>query len=319
MKYFETSFVDYINKVEKNNLHSELENFNESLPKDVKNLPHLILYGPSGVGKYTQALNIIKKYSKSNLKYERKINIFYKKEYTFKISDIHFEIDMSLLGCNAKLLWNEIFYNIIDIVSTKPSLTGIILCKNFHNIHSELLDIFYSYMQTILHKNIKLVYIFLTENISFISDSILTCSEIVPIARPKKMTYKKCTGLTIGKNIKLKDITNIKNLYSKIYILQKPYENISKRILYFIINYKKINFLELRDSLYDIFICHLNLTDCIWYILNYLIHENFIKSENINDIMVKLTDFFILYNNNYRPIYHLEQFLLYLCKKIHGF
>ena len=174
-------------------------------------------------------------------------------------------------------------------------------------------------MQTILHKNIKLVYIFLTENISFISDSILTCSEIVPIARPKKMTYKKCTGLTIGKNIKLKDITNIKNLYSKIYILQKPYENISKRILYFIINYKKINFLELRDSLYDIFICHLNLTDCIWYILNYLIHENFIKSENINDIMVKLTDFFILYNNNYRPIYHLEQFLLYLCKKIHGF
>ena len=56
-------------------------------------------------------INIIKEFSQSNLKYERKINIttLKNKLYIIKISDIHFEIDMDLLGCNAKLLWNDIF------------------------------------------------------------------------------------------------------------------------------------------------------------------------------------------------------------------
>ena len=58
------------------------------------------------IGKYTQSLMFIKKFSQSNLKYERKININFnpKKSFIFKLSDIHFEIDMELLGCNAKVL-----------------------------------------------------------------------------------------------------------------------------------------------------------------------------------------------------------------------
>ena len=82
-----------------------------------------------------------------------------KKEHVFKISDIHFEIDMELLGCNAKILWNVIYYNILDIISTKADLTGIIVCKNFHMIHSELLETFYSYMQTLLYRNVHIVFI----------------------------------------------------------------------------------------------------------------------------------------------------------------
>ena len=48
------------------------------------------------------------------------------------MSDIHFEIDMELLGCNAKTLFNELYYHIIEIFSTKEGRNGIILCKNFH-------------------------------------------------------------------------------------------------------------------------------------------------------------------------------------------
>ena len=53
-------------------------------------------------------------YVPSKLKYERKITIRTNKKYsyTFKISDIHFEIDMDLLGCNARVLWNEIYKQI---------------------------------------------------------------------------------------------------------------------------------------------------------------------------------------------------------------
>ena len=78
----------------------------------------------------------------------------------FKISDIHFEVDMQILGCNAKILWNQLYYLIIDIVSSRANKKGIIVCKNFQDIHTELLDIFYSYMQTLHHMNINIDYIF---------------------------------------------------------------------------------------------------------------------------------------------------------------
>ena len=47
---------------------------------------------------------MIKNISPSNSKYERKLDVTVnKKNYIFKISDIHYEIDMELLGCNAKV------------------------------------------------------------------------------------------------------------------------------------------------------------------------------------------------------------------------
>ena len=36
-------------------------------------------------------------------------------------------------------------------------------------------------------------------------------------------------------------------------------------------------------------------------------------------IFIKLYPFFKYFNNNYRPIYHLENFIIYLCKTINGF
>ena len=92
-----------------------------------------------------------------------------KKEYVFKVSDVHFEIDMELLGCNSKVLFNSLFYHIVEIISMKTSKYGIILCKNFHKIHSELLDIFFTYMQSLIHKKIKIQYVLLTDHISFYS------------------------------------------------------------------------------------------------------------------------------------------------------
>jgi hypothetical protein len=86
-------------------------------------------------------LKSIKKYSPSELKYEKKISIVFNKiNFFFKLSDIHYEIDMSLLGCNSKLLWHEIYLQIIDIISAKVDKSGIIVCKNFHEIHRFYFD-----------------------------------------------------------------------------------------------------------------------------------------------------------------------------------
>ena len=155
MKYLSTRFEDYVIECKKKNMHKELEQLTEYFTDNLKDQSNLIFYGPSGVGKYTQALNYIKRFSPTNLRFERKLNFTYnKKQYKFKVSDVHFEIDMQLLGCNAKVLFNEIYYHILDILSTRNN-SGIILCKNFNYIHNELLEIFYSYMESLQHKNLN--------------------------------------------------------------------------------------------------------------------------------------------------------------------
>ena len=111
MKHYESTFEEHILSVEKHNIHPELVNTFSKFPQNVYDFENIIIHGPSGVGKYSQILSLIKRYSKSNLKYEKRITATTdKQQYNYKISDIHYEIDMSLLGCNSKTLWHEIFF-----------------------------------------------------------------------------------------------------------------------------------------------------------------------------------------------------------------
>ena len=315
MKYYETKFEEYIQSINKYNLHPKITKTLYDLPE----FSNIILYGPCGVGKYSQALNYLKNISPSELKYERKMNFIFnnKKEHFFKISDVHFEIDFSLLGCNAKVLFNDLYYHILDVFSTKKNKSGIILCKNFHNIHDELIDNFYSYMQNIKYKNINLSYILLTEQLSFIPKNIINKCYLISVPRPSKTKYKKC----VKKKIYIEDINNIKNiknLKSQITCLDTDIIKISDKIIENIDNYRSIHFLEFRDLCYDILIYNLDLNDCINYIINYFIEKKKIDEEGLCIIYKKMIDFFVYYNNNYRPIYHLESFFYTICKVVNG-
>ena len=317
MKYLQSKFEDYLSASKKHNLHSELENIDEQL--DLKEKRNMIFYGPTGTGKYTQVLKYLESFSHSKLKYERKMtfNFQNKREFLIKISDIHFEIDMELLGCNAKLLWNDIYNQILDILTARQNHTGIIVCKNFHKIHSELLDIFYSYLQTLTHKNIHLHYVFITENISFIPNNILERCQIIPVKRPTKTTYKKCINKQISKDIELNKIVNIKDIITDNKKLMEPRKKIIQQIIDDIANYEKINFMQMRDNIYNIFIYHLDIANCLLDIIRHFVNEKKIKKKSMTNLYLKLYKFLKLYNNNYRPIYHLESFIFYLCKIIH--
>ena len=94
---------------------------------------------------------------------------------------------------------------------------------------------------------------------------------------------------------------------------------ICNKIIENIININELKFLKFRDVLYDIFIYNLDITECIWYILSTLTEKKQIKVEQLSDIMIKTYCFFQYYNNNYRPIYHLEKYLFNLAKIIHNF
>ena len=342
LKFYESGFDEYCGANEKYDLHPELSPLIHNFPKTISDLNNMIIFGPSGIGKYTQTLRILKKYSPSLLKYEKKLTVQTEKHnFIYHISDIHYEVDMSLLGCNSKLLWSEVFSQIIDIVSIKTEKTGIILCKNFHSIHAELLEIFYSYIQQYSHSQSAtcIKFILLTEHISFIPNNILNSCYILPIARPSKPDYSNLIKSyypsttdnekidKIIESIKPDNILNIKEIRSLMqlpepFILPKDiFNTICDGIIKEIINHKKIVIPAFRDTIYDILIYNLDIGDVLWYILMYFIKSPEIKipEKTITEITNHIFIFLKQYNNNYRPIYHLESIFFYFITKIYNY
>ena len=317
MKFFETTFDEYETAVSNYNLHSKIEaNVFSKFPENFEDLRNVILYGPPGVGKYSQAIHCIKKYSPSQLKYVKKLTLnFNKRDYYFRISDIHYEIDMSILGCNSKLLWHEIYQQIVDVISAKPDKNGIILCKNFNETHSELLENFYIYMQNnIQERHYHIVFFLINEHISFLPDNIISCCQVINFARPSASSYKSCTPTK--KIPPLHEITNIKNLHTG-HVPMNNHEQILQNIVKSIVNIKKLNLITLREQLYDILVYNIDINEVGWFVFQHIVANNHIEKDDIAVALLKTYEFFKYYNNNYRPIYHLENYALTMAKLVH--
>ena len=277
---------------------------------NLKNIPNLILYGPSSVGKYCEALKIIQYFSPSKLKYEKKMVInSIKNDHIIKISDIHYEINVENLTCISKQLFNDIYKNIIDSIESSQSKEGIILIKNFHVIDDELLEIFYSYMQKILNSNITIKYIILTEHISFINKNIFDICEI--------LYYNKLTNSNYLKKLKNKKNINFIKQDNDI-IIANLNNKICDNLVYIILN-NNIDYNVIRNLLYDLLIYNLNINESVFYIIENVIRlKPDLNNDFISKIFFKTCEFFKYFNNNYRPIYHMENYILYIVDLIHN-
>lgn len=333
MKFHDTHFETHAESA----LHPTLKTLYATFPPNVNHLRNLIFYGPSGTGKYTQALACISRYSPTRLKYEKRLTVTYNKEtYFIKMSDIHFEIDMSLLGCTSKLLWNEMHSQIVDVISARADPVGIIVCKYFHNIHSELLETFYSYMH-MPHQggtnHIRLKYILISEHIGFIPNHVLNSCEIIPVARPTATMYKKALSLAPGAKVIPENVTNIKLLQNPIPEQNNLYNasasasaapttaiaspkahhlELFNNMCAYICNVDQIRFAQLRELLYDILIYDFDITDFAWHLITELKRKELLHDDTMSDVLINTYKFLQYYNNNYRPIYHLENFVFML-------
>jgi hypothetical protein len=317
MKYYETHYEEYLHSSRQKDLHPELKQARDGMPKSINQLANIIVYGPSGSGKYTQVLRLLEPYSPSRLKYDKKITMQTEKNtYSYRISDVHYEIDMSLLGCESKRMWNDCFFQIVDIVSIKPEKAGIIVCKNFHAIHGELLDGFYSYMQHCHTLSIHLTFIIVTDHVSFIPNNIIECCKIVSVKRPDTKLYD-------AYDVEPESVLNLKELQSFRYINRR--EDVPKDIFNIVCDSlvqtierpDKLEFSSFRDQLYDILLYGLDVTDCLWYILYHLAKTGKIRdAKTMTAILSKVYVFLKFYNNNYRPIYHLESIFFYIITEI---
>jgi len=370
MKYYETTCDEYITSHRLFNLHPELQEFFNNLPKQICNFENMIIHGPPGVGKYTQTLCILKNYSNSDLKYDKKLTIQTdKNQYTVRISDIHYEIDMSLLGCNSKILWHDIFLQIVDIVSVKSEKIGIIVCKNFHKISTDLLEVFYSYMQQYNSNQttIKLQYILLMDSVSFLPSQIINACNRLKVKRPSLEKYNELLAHNerlqrmnvsphdfihritetvqptpdatrrynhnhnhnnskemlnaIGRSgiLNLKELRALSLISTTDELPNDVFNLICDNIIREIANVNEISFTNFRDALYDILTYNLEISDCIWYIVSHFIESGNLNEEDASDVLSKTYSFLKYFNNNYRPIYHLENMMLYITSKIHYF
>jgi DNA polymerase III delta prime subunit len=327
MKFYETTFDDYLTEHNRIDFHPELtENFHRKLPETKENMGHLIFYGPSGTGKYTQALKTIKKYSPSELKYEKKLFLNSDKyNYAYKISDIHYEIDFAVLGCNAKLIWHELFLQIVDIISMSNIKYGIILCKNFHTIHTELLPIFYSYMQQYNNSFLpfQIRYILISEQVSFIPNNVMNLVKTLNVKCPNDDIYYDY--LKVSRDIDKSLLLNLKD--SKLLNLIKEGQEVPVDIFDIICgeikqkmdNFKKTTLSEFREQIYDILVYNLDFVEVLWEILSQYVQEDVIKSSDLEQIIEPIYGQIKQYNNNYRPIYHLENILLNIVKIKDGY
>ena len=330
------NFISILESAKSNTINNKYNDYFNNLNKNLDKISNFIIYGPAGIGKYSEALKLIENYSPSKLKYEKKMTIDSKNEHTIKISDIHYEIDFQNLTCNSKILLNDIYNNIIDVIHSNKDKKGIILCKNFHDINNELLEVFYSYMQKNLIYNITLKFIIITEHLSFIPENIQDVCNTLYYTKLSYSNYIKISNTNNKKFLLNKQnkldynfISNISSINQLKYIdLTEENENIvnlklsiCNKIINYIFN-KNINYNNLRNILYDILIYNLNIYDSIFtIIILYLkkyqeLNVNKLDKDLINKIFIKTCILFKYYNNNYRPIYHLEAFILYLIKLI---
>lgn len=200
--------------------------------------------------------------------------------------------------------------------------------------------------------SVRLKYIILTEHVGFIPDNILHNCRIIHVPKPSLTNYNKCCAINlefdkirvknnsatatvatmiqtqtqmqtqIEKNVK--DVINNKNHNNHsngnvTLSYPHPYEKICNDILEKLKNPNDLVFLSFRDMLYDILIYNYDLGECIWYILNNLIKTNYLQMDDLSDILINTYASLQYFNNNYRPIYHLENYMYNLISKIHGF
>jgi hypothetical protein len=178
----------------------------------------------------------------------------------------------------------------------------------------------------------------MTEQLSFIPTNIVNACHILRIKRPSKdiyvdylkninpikdvenlEEYKLLHSIDVNSILNIKEIRSFPFISSINSIPKDVFNTICDNVIEEMLSPKDIEFTSFRDSLYDILTYNLDMAECLWYILTYLIEKNYLKNEDISDIIVRSYSFLKYYNNNYRPIYHLESIIFYIINKLHSY
>jgi hypothetical protein len=266
-------------------------------PRQFKHFENLILYGPSGAGKYTLALRILAEYSKSRLKYEKRVIVSTSTggEVPVKVSDVHYEVDAELLGCNARTDFYEVFVHIQEMIGAKfPNKDGVVLCTNFHLVHAELLDIFYSFMQS----GVK--FVLLTEAVSFLPPSLTRRCRTIAVPKPAAPKVCGAFKTKLPKDARWSNLKDLTVFHSnKAATAESFADTLARHALS-----PSVRISDLREDLYNVTVHNQNMDDVFWQLFRKLSSK--IKSDKLPTLFAQIVYCMQCRSCNYRPIFHLE-------------
>ena len=76
-----------------------------------------------------------------------------------------------------------------------------------------------------------------------------------------------------------------------------------------------VKYSVIREHLYTLLSFNIDIHNFVWYTIRELIPD--LSSEKLRNVLFNIYEALLLYNNNYRPIYHLEKIVIILRKHIH--
>ena len=259
-----------------------------------------------------------------------------KMSYNMRISDTHYEVDIMLLGCNHKQLWDEIFVKIHDIIRSKPvgSRCGTVVARGFQHIHPDLHDVFYGYIQRMRHDHcVDISFYLQTTCISFIHRNILDSCEHVnvkkrwamrdesnsPISKKSMCTPPSPLRKSLS-STKMKELVDSDNASYDIYNIMhvKTCNELVDVILTDYTVSKDIPMVfAVRDKLYDMMFMCLDPHMCMWCVVCSIIEALDSTDCEVFEMVDAYTRCFSGFNTNYRPIYHLERFIICMIRIVH--
>ena len=327
MKFFESTFAEYLAAFDARNLHPSLRPLIDQMAEGM--FQNTIVYGPPGAGKYTQSLHFVRQCScPDGLAVEKRVSVEPGKHAcVIRASAVHYEVDMSALGCNSRSVWHAAFTQIMDIIRTKRGGFGIIVCTEFQSVHPELLDVFYSYMQDnhflIDVERARVGFVLVTSQLDFVPARIVHCCQTLRIPKPDAGDCLRC-GMASATPAVLRQTTNLKHLRvsasgAQIDRLNAPHEDVCGQIVAAILAVRDQpptapqNFLGFREMLYKILAYGMDAHACVWRIIRGLVAAEYIRPGHMSGLRTYMFRTFLpQYAGNYRPIYHLEAFVVYL-------
>ena len=164
-----------------------------------------------------------------------------------------------------------------------------------------------------------LIYFIISENVSFLPDNIINNFHIISLPRPLKSQYNKVLNIKLPTDYNVTKISNIKNILTNTPSFNINIDNYVENLYQHMSNPTDLKYGAFRDVIYDIFIYDMEIGHVIMLLLKTLDKNLTISSEIMTSIYIDTFSFLQYYNNNYRPIYHLEKYLYSLINKIHGF
>lgn len=327
-------FIHYTTALEAYPLHPTLVRHIDKLPETLSELSHCMFYGPSGVGKYSLALHLTNRYSASNLKYEKQLTVSLSdgKAAVLKLSDVHLEVDMSMLGTNSKTLWHMIYCQMKDIVRARRSQQGstqnahgIIVCREFHCTPPELMVVFYSYMQQYQHHDdgAQIVLVLLTESLVSLPASVCARCVRVSVSRPAQMRmtqFRKHLGIhEHTANIDLSRPSNLKLVMCDGTEYTQWVQYTHNSIADAIVRFPNPQFFShTRELLYELFVRSVNMGDWMWGVLVALVARNAIAPGQLGAVLDRAHSMFKLSVSDTRPIYHMERYVVALTSIVHS-